>query len=244
MTRPALRAVITDIEGTTSSISFVHDTLFPYARERLRAFLHARGAAPEVRAQVEAVAVEAGCAPLADAVADVLLAWMDEDRKATPLKALQGMIWAQGYTTGALHGHVYDDTPVFLRRWRAAGRTLHVYSSGSVEAQKLIFGHSVAGDLSPLFSGWFDTRVGAKREPASYRVIAEAIGGPPEAMLFLSDVGAELDAARAAGMQTCQLLRDDTAEPADAHPQAADFAAVDEQFRLSAYGTNGAGRVG
>lgn len=228
-----IRNVLTDIEGTTSSIAFVHDTLFPYARQRLRAFLHERADDPEVQAQVQAVADEAACRPHVDAVADVLLGWMDEDRKATPLKALQGMIWAQGYADGVLHGHVYDDTPMYLRRWADAGRRLYVYSSGSVAAQKLIFGHSLAGDLRPLFSGYFDTRIGAKREAQAYQRIAAEIGGDAAVQtLFLSDIGAELDAAREAGMQTCQLLRDAAAVPAAEHPQAADFGEVDARFGL------------
>ncbi len=152
--------------------------------------------------------------------------WNDEDRKATPLKALQGMIWAQGYAAGELKGHVYPDTPVWLKRWHEAGKRLYVYSSGSVEAQQLIFGHSDAGDLTPLFSGYFDTNVGGKREAASYRAILGQIGLPGDEVLFLSDVGQELDAARASGMHTCQLLRDAKAVPAPAHPQARDFSQV------------------
>jgi enolase-phosphatase E1 len=161
----------------------------------------------------------------ADAAA-VLEKWIDEDRKATPLKALQGMIWRQGYESGELKGHVYDDTPSFLRRWHDRGLKLYVYSSGSVEAQKLIFGHTAHGDLTPLFSGYFDTRVGAKREAASYKAILRetALSGP--VVLFRSDIAEELDAARAAGMKTCQLLRDDKARPATAHPQAKSFAEV------------------
>jgi enolase-phosphatase E1 len=158
--------------------------------------------------------------------AAVLERWIDEDKKATPLKALQGMIWRQGYESGELKGHVYDDTPAFLRRWHDRGLKLYVYSSGSVEAQKLIFGHTAHGDLPPLFSGYFDTRVGAKRETPSYKAILRETGLSGPDMLFLSDIGEELDAARAAGMKTCQLLRDDKARPATAHPQAKSFAEV------------------
>jgi len=161
-----------------------------------------------------------------DAAAGVLEKWIDEDRKATPLKALQGMIWRQGYEAGELKGHVYDDTPEFLRRWHGRGLKLYVYSSGSVEAQKLIFGHTAFGDLTPLFSGYFDTRVGGKREAASYKTILRDTGLSGPEMLFLSDVGEELDAARAAGMKTCQLLRDEKTRAAPAHPQARTFAEV------------------
>ena len=221
-----IKAIVTDIEGTTSSIDFVHQTLFPYAKKHLREFLRARADQPEVLAQLREVAVAEGRALSADEAAAVLDRWMAEDRKATPLKALQGLIWAQGYAAGELRGHVYPDTPVHLRRWHAAGIRLYVYSSGSVEAQKLIFGHSDAGDLTPLFSGYFDTRIGGKRDAASYRAILEAIGLRGDEVLFLSDIGEELDAARAAGLKTCQLLRDEQARAAPAHPSARDFSEV------------------
>lgn len=218
-----IRAILTDIEGTTSSIAFVHETLFPYAREHMHAFLRAHAEDPEVLAHMQAVAEEAGCAPEPDAVAAELLAWMDADRKATPLKAIQGMIWQRGYAEGRLYGHVYPDTPEWLHAWHTRGLALYVYSSGSVAAQKLIFGHSSAGDLTPLFSGYFDTRIGAKRETAAYRAILAEIALPAEQVLFLSDIGAELDAARAAGLRTCQLLRDAKAVAAPSHPSARDF---------------------
>lgn len=221
-----INAIITDIEGTTSSIDFVHQTLFPYARRHLRAFLHAHGDAPQVREQLDAVAQVEARALSVDAAADVLERWIAEDRKLTPLKALQGMIWAQGYASGELKGHVYPDTPEALRRWHAQGLRLYVYSSGSVDAQKLIFGHTDYGDLTPLFSGYFDTRVGGKREAGSYREILRQTGLQANTTLFLSDVGEELDAARETGMQTLQLLRDAAAKPAPGHAQAADFRAV------------------
>ncbi|MBA4285165.1 MAG: acireductone synthase [Xanthomonadaceae bacterium] len=222
-----IRAIVTDIEGTTSSIDFVHQTLFPYARQHLRRYLHAYASEAHVAEQIAAAAALEGrrFANIDDA-ADVLERWIAEDRKATPLKDLQGLIWAEGYAAGELAGHVYADTPVFLRNWHAAGKTLYVYSSGSEAAQKLIFGHSDAGDLTPLFSGYFDTRIGMKREAASYRTILERIGVPGESVLFLSDIGEELDAAREAGLQTCQLIRDARARPFPAHRQAKDFSEV------------------
>ena len=189
-----IRAILTDIEGTTSSIAFVAETLFPYARQALPAYVaaHPDAVAPLL---AEVAAAEPG-----DPV-QTLLRWIDQDRKATPLKTLQGWIWAEGYAAGAFRGHVYPDAAQALRAWKAAGYGLYVYSSGSVEAQKLIFGHSDQGDLAPLFSGWFDTTSGPKREASSYVRIADAIGEPPAAILFLSDVQAELDAAAAAGMR-------------------------------------------
>lgn len=221
-----IRAVVTDIEGTTSSIDFVHQSLFPYARKHLRAFLKASAQMPEVRAQLDDVNRLEARTLSVDEAAAVLERWIDEDKKLTPLKALQGMVWKQGYEAGELKGHVYADTPVCLKRWHAAGKQLYVYSSGSVEAQKLIFGHSDAGDLRPLFSGYFDTRIGGKREAQSYRNILQQIGTTGDEALFLSDIGEELDAAREAGMQTCQLLRDAKAKPFPAHPQAKDFSEV------------------
>jgi enolase-phosphatase E1 len=137
-----------------------------------------------------------------------LIDWMDQDAKIGPLKALQGMIWADGYRDGALKGHIYPDAVAGLRRWHAMGITLAVYSSGSVPAQKLLFGHSEAGDLTPLFSGWFDTGVGGKKDAASYRAIAAALDLPAGDILFLSDVPAELDAAREAGLAVTLLARD------------------------------------
>jgi enolase-phosphatase E1 len=222
----SIKAIVTDIEGTTSSIDFVHQSLFPYARLHLREFLRAHSGEAEVRAQIEEVARSEDRPLNLEEAATVLECWIDEDRKATPLKALQGMIWAQGYASGELKGHVYPDTPEWLRRWHTKGLMLYVYSSGSVEAQKLIFGHTDYGDLQPLFTDYFDTRIGGKREAESYRNILARLAQPGEAVLFLSDVGEELDAAREAGMRTCQLLRDDKARPFAAHPQARSFAEV------------------
>jgi enolase-phosphatase E1 len=221
-----IKAIVTDIEGTTSSIDFVHQSLFPYARAHLREFLRGHAGEPAVVRQLEETARLEGRELTVESAADVLERWIDEDKKITPLKALQGMIWAQGYAAGELKGHVYPDTAPHLRQWHAGGKRLYIYSSGSVEAQKLIFGHSDAGDLTPLFSGYFDTRIGAKREEASYRNILKDIGLQGGEVLFLSDVGEELDAARAAGLHTCQLLRDEKARPFPAHPRARDFSEV------------------
>jgi enolase-phosphatase E1 len=156
---------------------------------------------------------------------EILLAWIREDRKATPLKTLQGHIWKRGYEHGDFTGHIYADAVDGLRRWAADGIRLFVYSSGSIGAQKLLFGHSDAGDLTPLFEGYFDTVIGPKKEADSYRNIVAAIGVVAADILFLSDVAGELDAAAAAGMRTCQLVRDDDVVPGD-HPTASDFTEV------------------
>ncbi|MGV3479319.1 MAG: acireductone synthase [Sphingobium sp.] len=195
------RAVLTDIEGTTSSIAFVTDTLFPYAKANLRDFVERN---PEISEPLlEAVRAEEPGDPV-----ETLLRWIDEDRKATPLKTLQGLIWAEGYADGTLKGHVYRDAADALKRWHDAGIALHIYSSGSIAAQKLIFGHSNEGDLTPLFSGYFDTTSGPKKEAGSYRIIARAIGEAPGDILFLSDNIQEIDAAREAGMQAIHIDRE------------------------------------
>ena len=204
-----IKAILTDIEGTTSAVSFVFDVLFPYAAQHLPAFIREHAEDPEVAIQLGAVRLDSG-EPEADVerVIEILQQWIAEDRKATPLKALQGMIWKQGYEAGELKGHVYPDAVAALKAWHDQGYTLYVYSSGSIQAQQLIFGCSEAGDLTPLFSGYFDTTSGPKREAQSYRHITEAIGCPAGKILFLSDIVEELDAAQQAGMQTCGLARD------------------------------------
>ena len=222
-----IRAILTDIEGTTSSLSFVKDILFPYARQRLRAFVDAHGQEPAVARELAEVARLAGRALSPAEAADQLIAWIDEDRKATPLKALQGMIWETGYRQGDFFGHMYEDAARRLREWQAAGLRLYVFSSGSVQAQQLLFAHTEFGDLTPLFSGYFDTRIGPKQEPAAYRAIAEAIGLPSEDILFLSDIEGELEAARAAGMATTRLVREDGPAPVSRHPLARDFDEID-----------------
>lgn len=202
------KAILLDIEGTTSSISFVADELFPYARKHLAAFVEAN---PEVAAPI--LAEVPGDDPVA-----TLIQWIDEDRKETPLKTLQGLIWARGYADGELKGHVYPDTPEALRRWTQAGLQVNIYSSGSIAAQKLIFGHSIAGDLTPLLGNYFDTTTGPKREADSYTKIADALGLAPSELLFVSDMPAEVDAAREAGLQA--LLIDRAGGPADVHTLA------------------------
>ncbi len=208
------RAIVTDIEGTTSSISFVKDVLFPYARRALPAFVRARRHAPEVRHWLDAAAVDAGGVCDDEMLIEVLQGWIDADRKHTALKALQGMIWEAGYSSADFTAHIYPDAALGLARWHAAGHPLYVYSSGSVPAQKLLFGHTNAGDLRPLFSGWFDTEVGGKRDAASYRHICTAVNRPAGEVLFLSDVIEELDAAHDAGMDTALVdRREDYPQP-------------------------------
>lgn len=204
-----IKAILTDIEGTTSAVSFVFDVLFPYAAKHLPEFVRQNAGRVDVAEQLDAVRRDSN-EPQADVerVIEILLGWIAEDRKATPLKAIQGMVWEQGYQAGQLKGHVYPDAVDALKRWHQDGFQLFVYSSGSIQAQKLIFGCSEAGDLSPLFSGYFDTTSGPKREAQSYQRITQAIGVAAGEILFLSDIVEELDAARTAGMATCGLARE------------------------------------
>lgn len=227
-----IRAILTDIEGTTSSISFVKDVLFPYARRALPRFVAARGKEPGVRKWLDAVATENGGICQDEVIVEVLQGWIDEDRKHTALKALQGMIWADGYRNVDFTAHIYPDAAKSLQAWHAAGLPLYVYSSGSVPAQRLFFGHSDAGDLTPLFSGWYDTEMGGKRDAQSYRNIVESIGIPAPEILFLSDVVEELDAAREAGLQTVLIDRLDdyptprTGDATHGHARVETFADV------------------
>lgn len=220
-----VRAIVTDIEGTTSSLSFVKDVLFPYSRAELPDFVRRHSRDAEVQRLLAEVSAETGARD-ETALIDELVRWIDEDRKVTPLKALQGLIWETGYRRKDFTGHVYPDAIRALRAWRARGLRLYVFSSGSVKAQQLLFGHTAEGDLTPLFDGYFDTAVGAKKEPESYRRIAQRIDIAPAETLFLSDVKEELDAARAAGMQTRWLIRDGEIPTLPAHAIARSFAEI------------------
>jgi enolase-phosphatase E1 len=226
-----IKAIVTDIEGTTSSLSFVKDVLFPYARAHMAAFVAAHAREDAVRMLLDEVRQMVGGRADDGQVIAQLIQWIDEDKKVTSLKALQGMIWEAGYRQGDFRGHVYGDAVRKLKEWYTQGLKLYVFSSGSVQAQKLLFTHSEYGELTPLFSGYFDTRVGAKREPGSYRKIAEDIGLPPGDILFLSDIKEELDAAGTAGMQTVWLLRAGISPSAPAHPQTRSFDAIPGLFK-------------
>ncbi|MFC1747435.1 acireductone synthase [Pseudomonadota bacterium] len=221
-----IKVILTDIEGTTSSLSFVKDVLFPYARERMGSFIEQNAADPVVQALLNDVRAIAGETLDQQGVIAALIQWIDEDQKLTPLKALQGMIWQAGYKNGDFTGHVYADAYENLKKWHEAGLELYVFSSGSVKAQKLIFGYSDFGDMTPLFKGYFDTTMGAKREADAYLRIAKEIGVAQEEILFLSDIEQELDAARDAGYSTLQLLRDGVTVSAH-HPGVADFNVID-----------------
>lgn len=225
-----IRAIITDIEGTTSDIRFVHNVLFPYARENLPGFIAANQHQPAVAQALDDLRGEVD-RPQASSeeLVEVLFGFMDQDRKSTALKALQGMIWRAGYENGSFTGHLYDDVLPALKRWQQQGVALYVYSSGSVAAQKLLFGYSDAGDITGLFSGYFDTHVGAKREVQSYCNIASQIGLPPQELLFLSDIHQELDAAQEAGWNTVQLIRG-AHDSESRHRQVAGFDQINQEL--------------
>jgi enolase-phosphatase E1 len=225
--------VLLDIEGTTTPISFVYETLFPYARKRLRPFLSLTRDDREAARAIGMLAQERDADPEAGPSLD-LAAYaerlMDRDSKSPGLKALQGLIWQVGYGSGALFGLVYDDVPVAMKRWKEAGIRTAIYSSGSVLAQHLIFGTTKKfGDLTPEISAFFDTAVGPKRASASYRAIASQLQVDPGRILFVSDVAQELDAAAQAGCQVALIVRpaNPAQEGARTTPTIADLTSID-----------------
>ncbi|WP_404341923.1 acireductone synthase [Pseudoalteromonas mariniglutinosa] len=218
-----IKAIITDIEGTITRISFVKDVLFPYAAKQLPEFISAHQQQPAVAEQLAAVKafIDQPNADL-DTVINTLLAWISDDKKITPLKQLQGLIWQTGYENGDFTGHIYPDAYQFLQHQQQAGQQLYVYSSGSVKAQELIFQYSDFGDIRSLFKDYFDTKVGAKQTPSAYANIISQLPFNADEVLFLSDVVAELDAAKSVGLKTLHLIRDgQTSSPA--HPYINDF---------------------
>ena len=220
--------MLLDVEGTTTAVSFVYDVLFPYARTGLEPYLSAHAGDREVQSDLRALRAErtretSPGAPRwddADEIASAIAyaAWlMDRDRKSTALKSLQGRIWEGGFRAGALRAHVYPDVRPAFTRWRDQGRRIAIFSSGSVLAQRLLFAHTTEGDLTPMIDGYFDTTTGPKREGVSYARIAAALGRAPAAVMFVSDVAAELDAARAAGLPTALCVREAAAPPSSDH---------------------------
>jgi enolase-phosphatase E1 len=214
------RGILLDVEGTTSSISFVYDVLFTFARQHVGDFLSQHRLDPAVQATAAALAAETGAADATLATPEgttrlalAAIDLMNRDVKSTPLKSLQGMIWRSGFDSAELVSHVFDDVPAALAQWADSGLDVRIYSSGSIEAQKLFFSHTAAGDLTPHLRGHYDTTTGPKREAASYRAIASDMGLEPREILFISDVGEELDAARQAGMTTALAIRPGNREP-------------------------------
>lgn len=218
MSFPSVRWILLDVEGTTSSIAFVYDVMFPFVRRRLDHFLRLNLERDDSQAAIEQLACDSGLPNAASwrssgsdslraNVAKAVISLMDADSKATGLKMLQGMIWKEGFASGELVSHLFDDVAPCLRRWRDAGLRLAIYSSGSVVAQRLFFGNTQHGDLTELFDFHFDTTFGGKKEISSYVSIAKALETEPASVLFLSDVAAELDAAKASGMHAIAVVR-------------------------------------
>ena len=225
-----IKAILTDIEGTTTSIRFVTDILFPFSRTALPTFIHQNINDPFLAIILDEVRTAENNPNLSiQEITPLLLSWIDQDKKITPLNTLQGKIWQTGYESHAIKGHLYQDAYQHLTKWHQNKIPLYVYSSGSVDAQKLLFKYSEYGDLTPLFSGFFDTKIGHKREALSYQAISEHLHIAPHSMLFLSDIVEELDAAKAAGFLTYLVQRTEEAQkktPCLNHPIAAHFGEI------------------
>ncbi len=223
-----IKAILTDIEGTTSSISFVHEVLFPYSKQQMPVFLEQNFEKAEVQKILLEVLAKDVLTKENDlqTCLEILQSWIDQDKKLKPLKDLQGLIWEQGYKNGDYHGHIYDDAYNSILNWYSQKIPVYIYSSGSVHAQKLLFGFSLKGDINYLFSGNFDTNIGGKKEPESYQKISQQLNLPAKQILFLSDIAAELDAASKAGLEVLQLLRPGT-EAIDRHQAVKSFDEID-----------------
>ena len=238
------RGILLDIEGTTSSISFVYDVMFPFVRRELGKYLRVNWGSPALNEVCDLIAKDAGyesflvwCGNRGEEdehqqlLREEVLRLMDGDVKATGLKALQGLIWRSGFESGEMRAHVYDDVLPAIQAWNDAGCDVRIFSSGSIAAQKLFFGHTVVGNVLHLFQDHYDTTIGAKKEAASYREIAQDFGLPPTQILFLSDVTDELDAARAGGLQTglCKRPGNTKIATGHGHPEITSF----DQIELS-----------
>jgi enolase-phosphatase E1 len=239
-------AVLLDIEGTTSSISFVYDVMFPFARRELDNYLRDQWGSSALIQVIERLAQDvgfdsmdawiqasAGEIPAMQLVRDAVIGLMDGDIKATGLKQLQGLIWQQGFETGEMRAHIYEDVLPALNGWTQAGLDIRIFSSGSVHAQKLFFRHTIEGDLLSRFSGHYDTTTGPKRQPESYSKIAAEFELPTSEILFLSDVPAELDAAMQVGMQTGWCVRPGN-PPLDSptvHPAIQKFSEIELRYK-------------
>jgi len=209
-----MNVILLDIEGTTTPIEFVHDVLFPFAKNRMPVYVAANfeSLTPEIEQLIVEHEKDLGYTEHFDptsrkSVAKYFMFLIDQDRKSTPLKSIQGKIWKQGYESGELKSVVFDDVPRAFERWKAAGMTIAIFSSGSVLAQKLLFRYTEHGDLTPFISSNFDTNIGAKRDAKSYAAIAAQLDTPPSEILFVSDITAELDAAHDAGVSTALAVR-------------------------------------
>lgn len=216
-----VRYILMDIEGTLISVAFVREVLFPFAKHRLAPFLKERRRDPNVlqlaAACQDVMERETGTRPAYEELPAMLTGWIDQDRKMAGLKALQGMIWDEGYRQGAFAPQLYDDVLPVLTQWRTLGIRLGIYSSGSEQAQRLLFAYTNVGDVTSLFEHFFDTTVGEKKTSSSYRKISDQIDLPPPDILFLSDAELELDAAASIGFRTAHIVRPGT-DASTRHP--------------------------
>ena len=203
-----VKAVLLDIEGTIAPLSFVKEVMFPYSKRKLREFLEENWNKPEIQEIVRDASREVGKELSLEEAVETFSRWIDEDRKITPLKELQGYIWEEGFKSGELRAPLYEDAYKKIREWKERGIPLYIYSSGSVKAQELFFSHTEYGNLLGLFSGFFDTKIGNKKEKESYLRIAQKIGLKPEEILFISDNPEELKAAKEEGFKVLQSVRD------------------------------------
>ncbi len=230
------QAILLDIEGTTSSISYVKDVMFPFVGQNVASFLNTNWASDPVQNSIDQMALDAGLSRVdwlgdlpdePNSIVTKVNALMDGDSKTTGLKSLQGQIWKAGFESGQLQGHLYQDTAPAIKSWNESGIKVFIYSSGSIAAQKLYFGFSEAGDLLDQFAGHFDTTIGNKKESPSYQNILNEIGLAGDQVLFVSDVVAELEAAKESGLQTAHSIRPGNVEEDSlGHPSINSFSEI------------------
>jgi len=225
-----IKGVLLDIEGTIAPISFVKDTLFPYSREKLEEFIKENKDKPEIRKILDDIKKLEGRDLSLDEIISLLKKWIDEDKKITPLKDIQGYIWEEGFVSGKIKAPLYEDAYKKILSWREKGIPMYIYSSGSVKAQKLFFSHTEYGNILNFFKGHFDTKIGSKKDPESYKKISEEIGLKPEEILFLSDNPEEIEAAAKAGFKVIRIVRENDAEYISGfpYPQIPSFEKIKE----------------
>jgi enolase-phosphatase E1 len=223
------RGILLDIEGTTTPIAFIYDVLFPFARRHIPEYLKNADLTQLKSEHDEEIRLGHSAPAWSAGPAEYLYWLMDQDRKSTALKAIQGKIWLKGYESGELRGEVFPDVPLALELWQRKNIDVRIFSSGSVLAQRLLFSNTNAGDLTKFLSGYFDTTTGPKNEPYSYTRIANSFGIPASQILFISDVTRELDAARLAKMQTLLCVRPGNhQQPVNDHPTITSFDEIDK----------------
>jgi len=201
------KVILLDIEGTIAPISFVKEVLFPYSKEKLDKFLKENKDKPEIKKIIEEIEKIEGKKLSLEEVIKILKQWIDEDKKITPLKDLQGYIWKDGFESGELKAPIYEDAMEKIKEWKNKGYKIYIYSSGSVNAQKLFFSHTNYGNILNLFDGHFDTKIGNKKEATSYLKISKEIGVNPKNIVFLSDDEKEIESANEAGLNVIKVSR-------------------------------------